>query len=103
MSEIQVQKNMAESDGKYLEEKTEGMKANFQAKMDDFKQIMESLQADVVIPKKNVLQGCFFVNADVGPKVQVPKSKVFNRNRNAKELENFLWDMEQVLQGFSCP
>ena len=55
--------------------------------MDGFKQIMESMQADVGILKKAVLQGCSFANADVGPNVRVPEPKGFNRNSNAKELK----------------
>ena len=32
--------------------------------------------------------------SDTPPKVCVPKPKGFGGARNAKELENFLWDME---------
>ena len=38
------------------------------------------------------------MNAEVGPKVRVPELKSFNENHDAKELENFLWDMEQFFQ-----
>ncbi|RVW31327.1 hypothetical protein CK203_103435 [Vitis vinifera] len=36
-------------------------------------------------------------------KVQVPEPKGFNDNRNAKELENFLWDMEQFFKAAHVP
>ena len=36
--------------------------------------------------------------SDAPSKVRVPKSKGFSENRNAKELESFLWDMEQFFQ-----
>ena len=32
-------------------------------------------------------------------KMKVPESKSFNNAQNAKELENFLWDMEQYFKG----
>ncbi|KAF3451318.1 hypothetical protein FNV43_RR07413 [Rhamnella rubrinervis] len=31
----------------------------------------------------------------VPPKIKVPDHKPFNGSKNAKELENLLWDMEQ--------
>lgn len=38
--------------------------------------------------------------AEDGPlKVKVPKPKAYNGTQNAKELENFMWDMEQTLRG----
>lgn len=38
--------------------------------------------------------------AEDGPlKVKVPKPKAYNGTQNAKELEIFLWDMEQTLRG----
>ncbi|RVW60334.1 Transposon Tf2-2 polyprotein [Vitis vinifera] len=36
-------------------------------------------------------------------KVRVPKPKGFNGNRNAKELENFLWDIEQFFKAAHVP
>ena len=35
---------------------------------------------------------------DAPPKVKVPKPKGFCGNQNAKELENFLWDMKRFFQ-----
>ena len=69
------------------------MKIKIQSMMDDFKAALQSYGEDVVVLKKVVLQGC-----SSGPKaplkVWVPKPKGFIGNRNTKELENFLWDME---------
>ncbi|RVX00487.1 hypothetical protein CK203_036993 [Vitis vinifera] len=48
---------------------------------------------DIVVLKKVVLQGCSS-GPKAPPKVRVPKPKGFIGNRNMKELENFLWDME---------
>ena len=59
--------------------------------------MMESLQVDVAVLKKIMLQGCPS-NTYVGPKVRVLKPKGFSGNRNAKELENFLLDMEQLFK-----
>ena len=35
---------------------------------------------------------------EVATKVKVPKPKSFNGARSAKDLENFLWDMEQYFK-----
>ena len=35
---------------------------------------------------------------DSSPKVRVPEPKGFDGARSAKELENFLWDMEQFFR-----
>ncbi|KAL6312753.1 hypothetical protein AAG906_020640 [Vitis piasezkii] len=43
------------------------------------------------------LSGCS-LGPEVSPKVRVPKPKGFNGNRNAKELKNFLWDIEQFFK-----
>ena len=64
--------------------------------------MMELLQADVVVLKKVVLQGCPF-NADAGPKVQVSEPKGLSGNRNAKVLENFFCDMEQFFKAAHVP
>ena len=37
------------------------------------------------------------------PKVCVPEPKEFGGARNAKELENFLWDMEQFFKAAHVP
>ena len=37
MNELQVQRDLAESNGKHLEEKVDGMKVDFQCQLDDFR------------------------------------------------------------------
>ena len=40
---------------------------------------------------------------EMATKVKVPKLKPFNGVRNAKDLENFLWDMEQYFKATMVP
>ena len=40
---------------------------------------------------------------EVATKVKVPEPKPFNGARNAKDLENFLWDMEQYFRVARVP
>ena len=64
-----------------------------ESRLNGFKMTLQLVQEDMVILKRIVLRGTP-MNAEVGPKFQVPEPKCFSGNRDAKELENFLWDME---------
>ncbi|KAL4632766.1 hypothetical protein ACB092_04G074200 [Castanea dentata] len=46
---------------------------------------------------------CDRLDGEVATKVKVPKPKPFNSARNAKDLENFLWDMEQYFKVVRVP
>ena len=96
-NELNVQKDLAESHAKHVKGEFVERKAEVQSELEALSRMMESLQADVAVLKKDVLQGCSSYS-DAGPKVRVPEPKGFSGNRNAKELENFLWDMEQFFK-----
>ncbi|RVW90844.1 Retrovirus-related Pol polyprotein from transposon 17.6 [Vitis vinifera] len=57
---------------------------------------------DIAVLKKAVLQGSL-LGPKASSKVRVPKPKEFNGNRNTKELENFLWAMEQFCKAAHIP
>ena len=102
MQEIQVQRILLETHDKIFEEKFTGLKIEIQSLMDDFKAVLQSYGEDIVVLKKVVLQGCSS-GPKAPPKVRVPKPKGFIGNRNTKELENFLWDMEQFFRAAHIP
>ena len=102
MQEIQVQRILLETHDKFFEEKFTGLKIEIQSLMDDFKAALQSYGEDIVVLKKVVLQGCS-LGPEVPPNVRVPKPKGFIGNRNTKELENFLWDMEQFFRAAHIP
>ena len=58
--------------------------------------------AEISILKKVVAE-CPPTMSGAPPKVRVPKPKGFGGARNAKELENFLWDMEQFFKATHVP
>ena len=101
-NELNVQRDLAESHAKHVEGEFVERKAEVQSEMEELRRMMESLQADVAILKKVVLQGCSSYS-DAGPRVRVPEPKGFNGNRNEKELENFMWDMEQFFKAAHVP
>ena len=96
-NELNVQRDLAESHAKHMEGEFIERKAKIQSEMEELRRMMESLQADVPVLKKYVLQG-YSSYSYAGPKVRVPEPKGFSGNRNAKELGNFLWDMEQFFK-----
>ncbi|KAL6312213.1 hypothetical protein AAG906_025555 [Vitis piasezkii] len=88
--------------GKFFEDKFFGLKVEIQSLIDDFKSFLQSYREEIVVLKKVVLQGCSS-GPKALPKVRVLEPKGSNGNRNAKELENFLWDMEQFFRAAHVP
>ena len=77
-------------------------KTEMQSWIDDFKETLQSYGEDIAILKKAVLQGSAS-GSEAPSKVRVPEPKGFNGNRNVKELENFLWDIEQFFKAAHVP
>ena len=100
--EIQGQRSLLETHDKFFVDKFVGLKVEIQSLMDDFRGTLQSYGEDIAVLKKAVSQGCSssFV---APPKFRVLEPKVFNCNRNAKELENFLQDMEQFFKAAHVP
>ena len=90
-NELSVQQGMLESQNKLLEEQV----ATLTTILEGFKGKIESLEGEIVVLKRVVVQGAFAASEPAPPKVRVPEPKPFSGVRNAKDLENFLWDMEQ--------
>ncbi|GJX55553.1 putative retrotransposon gag domain, aspartic peptidase domain protein, partial [Tanacetum coccineum] len=60
-------------------------------------QVIEYLQVDVVLCKRSLASGGG--NTNHGPKIDVPKPSPFVGKREAKAVDDFLWEMEQYLEG----
>ena len=101
MGEIQVQRSLLETYDNFFEEKLARFKAEMQSLIDDFKGVLQSYGEDVAVLKKAVLQGFSSGPEALSSKVRKPKG--FNDNMNAKELEKFLWDMEQFFKAAHIP
>ena len=96
-NDIDVQRHLLEQNDEFNGEQMRNLKAEIQTWREDMESKMQSLAKDVAVLKKAILQGASPAT-DAPPKVRVPEPKGFSGNRNAKELENFLWDMEQFFQ-----
>ncbi|GJW79944.1 putative nucleotidyltransferase, ribonuclease H [Tanacetum coccineum] len=60
-------------------------------------QTIEDLQADVALCKRSLASGGN--NTNHGPKIDVPKPSPFVGKREARAVDDFLWEMEQYLKG----
>ncbi|RWR91973.1 hypothetical protein CKAN_02116100 [Cinnamomum micranthum f. kanehirae] len=70
----------------------EELKVNMQSTTDFFKEQMETFSDELILFKRAIrTTGSLTENR----RVKVPEPKPFAGTRNAKEQENFLWDMEQ--------
>nr|GEW39640.1 hypothetical protein [Tanacetum cinerariifolium] len=59
-------------------------------------QTIEDLQADMALCKRSLASGGS--NANHGPKLDVPKPSPFMGKREARAVDDFLWEMEQYLE-----
>ncbi|KAJ4722993.1 Retrotransposon protein, putative, Ty3-gypsy subclass [Melia azedarach] len=79
------------------------------ATMEDVAALAEELKERICTIKGEVgllkrVLGNPSTHAEMGPsKIKVPEPKGFSGSRNAKELENFLWDMEQYFKAARIP
>lgn len=63
---------------------------------------LSDMETDVALVKKAMASGQS--GGDGGPsQLKVPEPKAFKGDRNAKNLENFLWDMEQYFKAARTP
>ena len=97
MNELRVQKDLAKKHAKHVEAQVVSLKAELLTVREAQSLTLQTLQEEVAILKKVVLRTSPRTT-DVVPKVKVPEPKGFDGTRSAKELENFLWDMEQFFR-----
>ncbi|GKD50534.1 putative retrotransposon gag domain, aspartic peptidase domain protein [Tanacetum coccineum] len=60
-------------------------------------QVIEDLQADMALCKQSLSSGGG--NTNHGPKIDVPKPSPFVGKREVRAVDDFLWEMEQYLEG----
>ena len=101
-NKFEVQFNLMEAGDKYAGERIDALKTSLQALMAEYQDAVQSMGAEISILKKVVAQSPSTVS---GPpqKVRIPEPKGFGGARNAKELENFLRDMEQFFKAAHVP
>ena len=101
-NEFEVQRNLMEASDKYAEEIIDALKTDLQALMAKYQDAVQFMGAKLSILKKAMAQSPPTLPG-APQKVCVPEPKGFRGTRNAKELENFLWDMEQFFKATLVP
>ena len=88
---------MAEKHVEHVEAQVVSLKAELLTVMESQNLTLQTLQEDVAVLKKALLRTSP-QTTDASPNVRIPEPKGFDGTRSAKELENFLWDMEQFFR-----
>ena len=81
----------------------ESLHDRIRAMTEEFEERTRSLEGEIVLLKRAVVQGTPAAADPPPTKVRVPEPKTFGGSRNAKDLENFLWDMEQYFIAARIP
>ncbi|GLT61128.1 hypothetical protein SLA2020_338540 [Shorea laevis] len=74
---------------------------NLESFGDDFKGFSARTEAELIVLKRAISD--MTSGGDAPLNLKVPKPKAFAGARSAKELENFLWDMEQYFRAARIP
>ncbi|GKB34710.1 hypothetical protein Tco_0879652 [Tanacetum coccineum] len=73
------------------------IREEFREEVSTLHQTIENLQADVAMCKRPLASSGS--NTNHGPKIGVPKPSPFVGKREARAVDDFLWEMEQYLKG----
>ena len=89
------QQDLMETREKAFEEWMETLHDKVLAMTKEFQERTRSLEGEIILLKQAMVQGTPSTSYPPPTKVRVLEPKPFGGARNAKDLENFLWDMEQ--------
>ena len=80
---------------KAFEERMDTLCDKVLAMIKEFQERTRSLEGEIVLLKRATVHGTPSTSNPPPAKVRVLEPEPFGGARNAKDLENFLWDMEQ--------
>ncbi|GJT50986.1 ATP-binding cassette subfamily C member 8 [Tanacetum coccineum] len=73
------------------------IREEFEEEVSTLHQVIEALQADMALCKQSLASDGG--NTNHGPKIDVPKPSPFVGKQEARAVDDFLWEMEQYLEG----
>nr|GFC88523.1 putative retrotransposon Gag domain, nucleotide-binding alpha-beta plait domain protein [Tanacetum cinerariifolium] len=73
------------------------IREEFEDEVSTLHQVIKALQADMALCKRSLASGDG--NTNHGLKIDVPKPSPFVGKRKARAVDDFLWEMEQYLEG----
>ncbi|GFZ02073.1 hypothetical protein Acr_15g0006820 [Actinidia rufa] len=74
----------------------DALKDSLQAEIAAMKEKIKEVKGDWFLCKMAVTQGTIY--SSHSPKVDIPRPKSYNGSRNERELDNFLWDLDQYFE-----
>ena len=89
------QQDLMETRKRAFEERMETLRDKVLAATEEFQERTRSLKGEIVLLKRAMVQGTPTTSDSPPAKVRMPEPKPFGSARNAKDFENFLWDMER--------
>ena len=92
-----LQLDLMETSDKAFEERMESLYDKVLAMTEEFQEWTRSLEGEIILMKLAMVLGTPFASNSPPAMVREPKPKPFGGAQNAKDSENFLWDMEQYL------
>ena len=92
---LDSQRESMETREKVVEERMESFHDLMRSMIEEFEERIRSLEGEIVLLKRAVVHGTPAAADPPPAKVRVPEPKPFGAARNAKDLDNFLRDMEQ--------
>ena len=100
---VGLQRDLMEMRKKAFDERMDTLRNKVLAMTEEFQERTTSLEGEIVLLKQAMVQGTPFASDSPPAKVRVPEPKPFGGAQNAKDLENFLWDMEQYFVAARIP
>ena len=97
------QRDLMEMHEKAFEELMETIRDKVLVMTEEFQERTRSLEGEIVLLNRAMVQGTPSTSNLPLAKVRVPEPKPFGDVRNAKDLKNFLWDMEQYFIAARIP
>jgi hypothetical protein len=98
---LQLMEEHAEETAALHVHRNEELLEQIEALRDEIKGFSARYEAELMVIKKAIIGTPS--GGEVQRKVRVPEPKPFTGTRSAKELENFLWDMEQYFKAAHIP
>ena len=89
------QRDLMETRDKTFEEQMETLCDKLLTMTEEFHKRTRSLEGEFVLLTQAMVHGTPSASDPPSTKVRVPEPKPFGGGHNAKDLENFFWDMEQ--------
>ncbi|KAE8689123.1 hypothetical protein F3Y22_tig00110943pilonHSYRG00133 [Hibiscus syriacus] len=82
-----------------VEERTRGLESMYLAMRAEIMWEVKELKSEMLVYKAVVLNGVTGEAQAPRPRIDVPKPKEYKGSRNAQDVENFIWGMEQFFRG----